>query len=119
MQPRTAEVFDLGTPKKKHAVDEDMVLFGAAVKSATFLRCFSITEHVYLGLGPSITRPGREVRGFIGGRVPFVVRPAVPNVGFLPHACIGSVYNSVGDCFVQGTMDVERIVLAKVFGEES
>jgi hypothetical protein len=112
--------FELGPPEEKPgAADEEVALFGAAVKSATFLRRFFITEQGYFGLGPSSTCPGDEVKVFLGGRVPFVIRPAAPKNGLLPLPCTGSVYTLVGDCFLQGIMDGERAVKASFSSEES
>ena len=108
---------DLGTVDKNStsAVSSEMALLGASVKSATFLRCFFITERGYFGLGPSKTCPGDEVKVFLGGRVPFVVRRVAPAAGAPAEAC----YSLVGDCFLQGIMDGERVVQAVAASEES
>ncbi|KAK4973388.1 hypothetical protein LTR42_005373 [Elasticomyces elasticus] len=92
-------------------VDSEMALFGVAVKAATFLRCFFITERGYFGLGPSQARPGDDVKVFLGGRVPFVVRSVDPsNAPSGSSAPPGGYFSLVGDCFVQGIMDGESCV---------
>ncbi|GIZ48478.1 hypothetical protein CKM354_001153700 [Cercospora kikuchii] len=99
--------------------DSETALFGASVKSATFLRCFFITERGYFGLGPSQARVGDEVKVFLGGRVPFLVRAiGAASVPAVLSAQADACFSLVGDCFLQGIMDGERPLQAVRRGEE-
>lgn len=52
-----------------------------------------ITQKVYVGLGPLSARDGDLVCIFLGGHVPFVLRP------------LNSGYEMIGECILDGVME--------------
>jgi len=60
---------------------------------------------------------GDEVKVLLGGRMPFVLRPTVERERNFPDRHSGNVYTLIGDCFLQGIMDGERVVEAVNSGE--
>lgn len=62
-------------------------------------RDFFLAEDGSFGLCPSGTQPGDEIWVFVGGNVPFILRPCEDG---------GGTYHSfIGDCYMDGIMDGE------------
>lgn len=63
-------------------------------------RRFIVTEKGYLGLAPEVAEEGDSVCVFLGGQVPFLLRP-------IGHG----KYRVCGECFVHGMMEGEAMKL--------
>ncbi|KAF2166428.1 hypothetical protein M409DRAFT_23071 [Zasmidium cellare ATCC 36951] len=65
------------------------------------------TERGSLGLFPEAAVPGDRVAAFLGGNALYVVRPCIGRPGY---------YSCIGECFVDGMMDGEVMVLSDTQG---
>jgi hypothetical protein len=64
-------------------------------------RRFYVTSQGYYGLGPPVTQIGDVVCVFLGGKIPFLLRPQ------------GNVYEIVSESYVQGLMSGEVFTLVQ------
>ncbi len=81
--------------------------FTAAVKGRTF----GTTSRGYMGLFPRGTKIGDQICVFIGGHIPFTIRPQT-------QGTTGSPYQLVGECYVHGIMDGEVMLMTDLQKEE-
>ena len=102
------EIFD--STKEKDDIDR----FQYSVAGATRNRRFFITDHGYLGLGPSQMQAGDDIYVICGSRVPFVFRRSLEaETNYAIHAqdvkgiSSDKTFRLLGDCFVYGFMDGE------------
>ncbi|KAK4185609.1 hypothetical protein QBC35DRAFT_476227, partial [Podospora australis] len=86
----------------------------SSVHVATSRRRFFITSSGFMGLGPVGMRVGDQLHILLGGKTPFVLRPAESGdeVGFFRDIedMVGRIDKEVvGDCYVHGIMDGEEM----------
>ena len=78
--------------------------FSQATDSATINQRFCITKDGYMGLVPDVATPGDIIAVFLGGVVPFVLRPISGDEGDNKWE---KRYLLVGECYVHGVMNGE------------
>ncbi|ERF70936.1 hypothetical protein EPUS_06721 [Endocarpon pusillum Z07020] len=89
---------------QKHTYRQMQIAFEAAVKG----RRFGTTSKRYMGLFPAGTKVGDQICVFLGGHIPFVVRPSETSGAF----------QLIGECYVHGIMDGEVMKMTDLKREE-
>ncbi|KAF7512731.1 hypothetical protein GJ744_000298 [Endocarpon pusillum] len=89
---------------QKHTYRQLQIAFEAAVKG----RRFGTTSKQYMGLFPAGTKVGDQICVFLGGHIPFVVRPSETSGAF----------QLIGECYVHGIMDGEVMKMTDLEREE-
>jgi Heterokaryon incompatibility protein (HET) len=84
---------NLKTRRPSSTYQQMQIAFEAAVRN----RQFGTTAKRYMGLFPQEARPADQICVFVGGHIPFVVRPCGTS----------GLFQLIGECYVHGIMDGE------------
>ena len=98
----------------QEAADSAIRAIGASCSG----RAFFVTGNKYMGLAPSISRPGDEICIIFGCPVPFIIRPLEVRKPWMDTGEMEQKhYVLIGECYAYGLMDGEALEDTRVKAE--